>query len=228
MNIRALLFDMDGLLLDSEMLHIRAYQRLTEQLGHPQDAEALKRFIGRSCRVTCGWLINDLGCEGTIDGLMAREKAIYFELLHQDRPEPLPGVAEFFNLADTKGLKRALVSSSPGFQVAPTMQVVTEHLKRPGTWSDHFHAVCTGDRVQHVKPSPDLYLLAAQDLKLSPTECLAFEDSPAGVQSAAAAGCKVVAVPNMYITDQDVSQGKADYVFDTLAEAYHALHPLLN
>ena len=225
---RAFLFDMDGLLLDTEDIHIRAYMELTRQLGVPQSFESLKRFIGHSHNVTVRFLKDDLGCEPAFEDLIAREQVIYFEILESERPRPLPGVREMFDLCEELGLKRALVSSSVAFQVGPTMQIVLDHLERRGKWTEHFHVVCTGDRVKRLKPAPDPYLLAAEELGLAPEECIAFEDSPAGVTAAHAAGCCVVAIPNMYLQSAEVAQDKAHYVYKTLSDAHVHMRQSLN
>ena len=227
-NIRAFLFDMDGLLLDTEMIHMRAYMELTRQLGCPQKADTLKRFIGHSHHVVCRWLVDELGCTDSSESLIAREQELYFSVLHNERPAPLPGVREWFDLADRMDMKRALVSSSVAHQVGPTMQIVTAHLNRAGAWKDNFQAICTGDRVSKLKPSPDLYILAMKELELDPGACVAFEDSPAGVAAAHAAGCRVVAVPNMYLKADEVTQGKTGHVYKTLADAYLNLDAILN
>jgi HAD superfamily hydrolase (TIGR01509 family) len=220
---RAFLFDMDGLLLDTEDIHIRAYMELTRQLDVPQTFNSLKRFIGHSHNVTVRFLKEDLRCAPTFEELIAREQKIYFDILESERPHPLPGVREMFDLCEQRGMKRALVSSSVAFQVGRTMEIVLEHIDRRGAWKEHFQAICTGDRVKHLKPAPDPYLLAISELGLSPQECVAFEDSPAGVTAAHEAGCCVVAIPNMYLLPDEVSQGKAHYVFKTLSEAHTAM-----
>jgi beta-phosphoglucomutase-like phosphatase (HAD superfamily) len=226
--IRALLFDMDGLLLDTETIHINAYVELTARLGKPQTAQSLVRFIGHSHLVSCKWLIEELGCEGTIDGLIEQELAIYYRMLKEERPAPLPGVAAMFDSGDARGLKRALVSSSAGPQVDPTMQIVIEHLGRAGHWKEHFQSIATGEMVAKRKPAPDLYQLAVKNLGLAPEQCVAFEDSAAGVSAAHAAGVRVAAVPNSYLNAADVTQGKADYEFATLADAHASLDRLLS
>lgn len=224
----AFLFDMDGLLMDTEDVHIRAYMKLTQRLGKAQSFDSLKRFIGHSHHVTCKWLVEGLGFENPMEELIAWEHELYFQILDDEKPSPLPGVRELFDLGDELQLKRALVSSSIHKQVDPTMRILTENLKRMGEWKSHFQAICTGDRVQRLKPSPELYLLATKELNLDPRHCIAFEDSPAGVSAAHAAGCRVVAIPNMYLNAEEVSQGKAHYVFKTLAEAHKNMDAILN
>ncbi|HYF48482.1 MAG TPA: HAD family phosphatase [Planctomycetota bacterium] len=226
---RALLFDMDGLLLDTEMLHIRAYQRLCARHGKPQKAETLMNFIGHTSLVTTRWLIHDVGIKMDAEVLIREEMSYYGQLLEELRPTPMPGVAEMFALAEQHGLKRALVSSSSHELVDPTMEVLLSHLGKrhpAGQWRVHFDSVCTGDRVKQRKPAPDLYLLAVRELGLQPGECLAFEDSPAGVSAAHAAGVQLIAVPNMYLKDRDVAQNKTKWVFESLADAHAEVRKL--
>ena len=227
--VRALLFDMDGLLLDTEDIHIRAYMELCRQLGKPQPFEALKRFIGLSHHVTVTFLTDDLGFKHLDkEELILREQAIYFEILAREKPHPFPGVREMFKLADERGLKRGLVSSSNAHQVAPTMEVVLGHLDCRGCWKEYFQTICTGDRLERLKPHPDPYLLAAKELGLHPSECVVFEDSPAGVQAAHAAGCRVVAIPNIYLTHDEVVQGRTPHVYRSLLDAHANLAAFLD
>lgn len=220
MKTKAFLFDMDGLLLDTEWLHICAYMEMTKRLGKPQEAETLKRFIGHSNLITCQWLIDELGCAGTRDELIAEEFRIYCEILEEKRPEPFRGVRELFAFGDARGFHRALVSSSFRHMVDPTMKILADHIERPGHWHEHFHVICTGDRVERLKPAPDIYLLAMKELNVSPDECVAFEDSPAGVTAAHTAGCRVVAIPNMYLKAGSVPHDRTHFVFESLHEAF--------
>jgi beta-phosphoglucomutase-like phosphatase (HAD superfamily) len=227
-KIQALLFDMDGLLLDTEGMYIQVYSDLSRRLGRPQPPEVFKAFIGYSTYVTCDRVRELVQFSGTVEELVAKEEEIYFEFLERTRPKPFPGALELFELTEKRGLKRGLVSSTLARKVDPTMQVVTDHLGRRGNWRTHFHTVCTGDCVKNLKPAPDLYQLAARNLKLDPEECAAFEDSPAGVAAAHAAGCRVVAVPNIHLAGVDVANGKADHVFASLLEAYCHIEKVLN
>lgn len=220
MKIRALLFDMDGLLMDTELIHIKAYIKLTTELGVPQGFDAIKRFIGHSHVVACGTLIKELELKLEMGEMIRQQNKMYIDILQSEKPAPLPGVREWFNFCDERKLPRALVSSSKAHQVSPTMDVVMSHLERRAPWREYFHSVCSGDRVERLKPEPDIYRLAIKELNLQPEECVAFEDSPAGVTAAHAAGVRVVAIPNMYLNRDEVVQGKTKHVYQTLHEAY--------
>jgi beta-phosphoglucomutase-like phosphatase (HAD superfamily) len=228
LSIRAFLFDMDGLLLDTESIHIRAYAELTSKLGRAQSHESLRQFIGHTHVVTCKWLIEEAGCRATMEELVEAEHARYFEILEEERPQPLPGVREMFDTGDRLKFGRALVSSSVKHQVDPTMQIVTDHLGKAGPWRDHFQAISTGDRVEARKPAPDLYLLAMKEMGLEPRECVAFEDSPAGITSALAAGLRVVAIPNLHLDADEVVQSRTPLVYRTLLDAATDLERILS
>jgi beta-phosphoglucomutase-like phosphatase (HAD superfamily) len=225
-KVRAFLFDMDGLLMDTELLHTHAYMELTVRYGKPQTEKALFNFIGHTAPVTTKWLNETVGIKIELETLIEEELEIYYRLLDERKPPSLPGVREMFALGEQHGLRRALVSSSIRKQVDPTMKLVCGHIGKDGHWHAHFDTVCTGDRVTNRKPAPDLYQLALKELGLQPTEAIAFEDSPAGVSAAHAAGIPVVAVPNTYLRDRDVAQGKAQWVFDSLADAHKEMRKL--
>ncbi|MFH0939548.1 MAG: HAD family phosphatase [Planctomycetota bacterium] len=228
LKTHALLFDMDGLLLDTESIHLRAYAELTRRLGNPQPAEIFKQFIGEPHLATAQWLIGELGLAGPCDKLIAQQQDIFLQMVATERPAPMPGVGEIFDRCDQCALKRGLITSSEEVQVNPIMQVMTEHLNRPGNWKNLFDVVCTGDQVKNLKPSPDLYLLAIEKLKLPASACLVLEDSPAGIIAAHAAGCRVIAVPNLYLKAEDVAQGKADFVCASLLDVLKNFDQIIN
>jgi beta-phosphoglucomutase-like phosphatase (HAD superfamily) len=225
-KVRAFLFDMDGLLMDTEIVHTHAYMELSARYGKPQPAEKLFDFIGHTAPITTKWLVETVGIDADPDALIEEELDIYYRLLDERRPPAMPGVREMFALGEQHGLNRALVSSSIRVQVEPTMKLVCGHIGKSGEWRSHFHTVCTGDRVVNRKPAPDLYQLALKELGLASKDCIAFEDSPAGVTAAHAAGIPVVAVPNTYLKGRDVAQGKAQWVFESLADAHHEMRKL--
>jgi beta-phosphoglucomutase len=220
MKIRALLFDMDGLLLDTELIHIQAYVRLTTELGVPQEMDSIKRFIGFSHTVACGTLIDELKLKLTLDEMIQLQHEIFVRILEEAQPQPLPGVREWFDLCDEHKLPRALVSSSKPHQVSPSMTIIMRHLKRDEAWRGFFHSVCSGDRVERLKPEPDIYNLALKELGFAPQECVAFEDSPAGVRAAHAAGLNVVAIPNKYLTREQVVHKDTRHVYASLLDAH--------
>jgi HAD superfamily hydrolase (TIGR01509 family) len=131
-----------------------------------------------------------------------------------DEVELLPGVEAFIKQANDLGLPMAVASSS-------SAEWVIGHLER-FRLRHYFKSVVTSEDVQHVKPEPDLYLLALQNLGLSNVSVLAFEDSPNGIKAAKAAGLHCLAVPNLITREMDLQQ--ADKMYGSFLE----LHPDLD
>lgn len=219
--IRAILFDMDGLLIDTEDLHMRAFAEAATQLGYPSKPEHYLAWIGHSSMSLAQWLAQRVTAGTTPQAIVDLERDIYFRILREERPQPLPGVRAWLDHCDERRLGRGLVSSTVYEQLVPTMQVVLAHLGRPERVEDTFGIVTSGDRVPRMKPAPDPYLQTAQALGVEPHECIVFEDSPAGVAAGRAAGCHVVAIPNVYLKAEDVAKD-AHLNFPTLEAAFQA------
>jgi len=187
----ACLFDLDGLLLDTEPLHAEAWQRAASQFGRPLSAAELMSLRGRR-RHDCadqvlGW-IHAAGIETpSRDQLLAVRQPIAEALLV--RAQPMPGAPELVAHCHARGLPMALATSSSRSAV--------ELKASPHPWLQLITVRVHGDdpQLRQGKPAPDVFLLAAERLGANPAECWAFEDSPAGVQSARAAGCTVHVLP---------------------------------
>jgi sugar-phosphatase len=180
--IRGLIFDMDGVLADSEPLQARAWVETLERYGIRVDERYFDRWIG----IPNGDLAVDLVARFRIpaapEQISAERQALYLRLAESELA-PFPGLAE--SLAGL-ALPKAVATSS-------TRADATLMLARTGL-APHFRVVVTVDDVTATKPDPEIYVKAAAGLGLSPGDCAAIEDSPAGVASARAAGCYVVAV----------------------------------
>ena len=185
--IDALIFDFDGLLIDSETPLFEIWQRLYREHGCVLQLEDWQHALG-----TFGGfdpyadLIARTGSGPDRATLAPRIRAE-----HVERCTVLPllaGVADVFDAADAAGLKTAVASSSSLDWVGPFLD---QH-----QLTARLHAICTRDDVARVKPAPDLFLLAAERIGVAPDRCLVFEDSPNGLRAAHAAGMWAVAVPN--------------------------------
>lgn len=185
--MRALFFDFDGLICDTERAARRSWAELYALLGTALPPEVWERMAGRSnghetAAADLGARLRRPVTPGELAWRTARKQALSNE-------EPLrPGVAELMATAKTRGLLLAVVSSSPAGWVHG-------HLYRLGI-VHRFRAVITGDDEPRHKPAPDLYLRALATTGLVPADAVAFEDSPSGVTAALAAGLRCVAVPN--------------------------------
>jgi len=171
--IRALLFDMDGLLLNSEDIYVQAYVELSQQMGCPHPAEVFRQFIGVSSPLTVRTLVQDYGFPCTPEELNQKQRQLYYDLLERLQPEPFPGARETMEAGRRLGLKLGLVTSTTARTVDITIRSIAPHLwpqHDAAGWRKHFHTVATADRVERVKPAPDLYQLAIREVGLQPQE----------------------------------------------------------
>jgi HAD superfamily hydrolase (TIGR01509 family) len=204
--IRGLIFDFDGLILDTELPAFRAWEEICLEHGCPLPLELWASCIGTSWKFdVLGYLEGRLGRELDRPALAARHHRRELELISQE--EPLPGVRDYIAGAKRLGLKLGLASSS-------SRAWVVHHLARLGLEREFDSIKCAED-VGRAKPDPDLYRAVLAELALEPEEALALEDSPNGVLAARRAGLFCVAVPNP-LTSRLPLDG-ADLLLDSLA-----------
>lgn len=206
--LRALVFDFDGLILDTETPEFRAWQEVFAAYGTTLTTADWAHVIGS---MDHGWdaaaeITRRTGQSVDRDELRATWKARQVELLALETIRP--GVLELLKEAKLRGLGLAVASSSPRWWVEG-------NLTRLGIF-DSFDAVCTGDEVARTKPDPAVYLLAVSRLAVSPDTALALEDSPNGAVAARAAGLRCVIVPNDVSRHLDLSA--ADAVLPSLEQ----------
>ena len=208
MSVDAVVFDLDGLLLDSEHLWDEAREALTHERGGRWHARAQADMMGMSSLEWSRYMHERLGVpespEQISDDVVRRMKALYAERL------PLvPGAEEAVErLAARWPLGLASSSNRPLIDLAL-------ELSRMGP---HFRASVSSEEVAHGKPAPDVYLETARRLGVDPARAAAIEDSHNGVLSAAAAGMRVVAVPNRRFPPGEEVLQRADVVLESLAE----------
>jgi HAD superfamily hydrolase (TIGR01509 family) len=203
--IRAVIFDLDGLLLDTEVLWQRAEAELFRRHGEVFTMEDKLAVMGTSFEVTARYFAERLG-RPLSDGPGLVEEVI--DLMHaelQAQVDARPGAIELVErLRGTVPL--GLASNSP--------RRLVDQALASARLTDCFGAIVTSDDVERPKPAPDIYLLACSRLGVPPADALALEDSPSGIAAAKAAGLTVVAVPQFAETDVSA----ADRVIDSLEE----------
>jgi len=204
---RCVVFDLDGVIADSEPLHARANAEYFAGLGPGLVDEALlDSMMGRRVRD-----LTDVVARRSRrppDEVFAERERVFWRLLEEGL-EPRPGVQEAIARLRAAGLTLAVASSGTRGYVA--------HVLRALGIADRFAAIATGEDVRRGKPAPDVYLLAAERLGVAPGVCAAVEDAPAGVAAARAAGMHVVAVPDGRTVGMDFTG--ADAVVPDLAGA---------
>lgn len=204
MTVRALVFDFDGLILDTERPVYEAWRWVFEEHGVELSLDEWAAVIGRAD----AWNpLDRLASVAELDhDVLGRRREVRDALLHAE--SVLPGVVELLTAARSMGLAVGIASSSPMDWVAP-------HLERLGLAESFECLACWREGVSG-KPAPDLYLEAVAALGASPEEAIAFEDSANGVAAAKAAGLWCVAVPHGLTAGLDLSA--ADLILDSLAD----------
>jgi HAD superfamily hydrolase (TIGR01509 family) len=202
----AILFDLDGLLADSETLHCQAWQTTLAAHG-----------LAITTAFYCDWWVRrGLGITKFIQArnpaldvaLLRRQKAAEYAHLVATRCQPMPGAIELLDHLAAGRWPLALASSA----WSDAVQAVLTKL----AIADRFAAIVTGNDVPRAKPHPDIFLLAAARLGAAPARCVVLEDAEKGVLAAQAAGMKCIAVPTSFTADNDFSH--ADLVVPSLCE----------
>jgi HAD superfamily hydrolase (TIGR01509 family) len=206
MPIRALIFDFDGLVVDTETADFQAWQRLLAPYGHQLPWELWAESIGTRALVDPPeWLAAQTGQAIDTARLRTQHGELHREMILAS--DCLPGVRDRLQEATLLGLRVGMASSSPASWVLPQLERLQIR--------DVFSCVMTGDQVPRVKPDPALYRLALECLGVRPAEALAFEDSLNGLVAAQAAGLRTVVVPNPTTAAMDFRD--ADLVLSSLA-----------
>jgi beta-phosphoglucomutase len=187
-SIKACIFDLDGVIVDTAVYHFKAWKRLADELGINFTEHDNERLKGVS-RVRSLEIILELGgvtkTEAEQQELATRKNTWYVEMINRMTPaEILPGAKEFLETCRAAGIKTALGSAS----------------KNSGTILDKinmahlFDAIVDGNHVSKAKPDPEVFLKGAEALGVIPAECVVFEDAIAGVEAAINGGMKVVGI----------------------------------
>lgn len=216
MPIKAIVFDLDGLMVDSEPIAEQAWSTLLERHGYQVDREAIEAIIGLKLADSSRIIQARFDLPLTVEQIGAEKTRIFTAML-EGNLHPMPGLNELLKVIDERGLLRAVATSSDRSYARLALECVGIE--------NGFFAVITGDLVSHGKPAPDIYLAAAKALSLPPAQCLALEDSPFGVQAAKAAGMRCVAIPNAMTSRMDL--GTADWILPSLQVVAERLDTLI-
>ncbi len=186
LQLEALIFDMDGVLVDSEPLHLRAFQEIMQRYGQLWTEEENRRFLGQKDIEIAAIMIEELSMPVTPHAMVDEKETILREIFKKELA-PRPGLMSILKIAESMSLPMAVASSA----TLPTIELVVDLL---GIRSS-FKTLTSGDEVPKGKPAPDVFLLAAKRLDADPARCLVIEDTLNGIRAAKAAGMKCVAIP---------------------------------
>ena len=218
MKFKAVLFDMDGLMTDTETLHIRAWDVFLADFGVKLPESYLGRFVGMSIAANMREVMNTFGVKGSLEDLIIRRRDKYLDLVRQTGLTPAKGMKEILADIESKGLLKAIGTSSPRIEVELVAGMVLKALGIKKGPYEYFNTVVNAEDVAEPKPAPDIYLKCAEKLNLKPAECLVLEDSSSGIKSAKRAGCYCVAVQSPYSGHHDltIADKNVDSLLDVL------------
>jgi len=203
---KTILWDMDGVIADSNSFHFAAWQETFAKKEVNFTKEEFTKFFGTRNDFIIRNVLGEGLSEENLESIVQEKEACFREKA-RGNIKPFPGVIKLINTIKRGNFKLALVSSAP----KENIDLLTSELNLEGI----FHCVVSGREVAESKPSPQIYLLAAEKLGVQPENCIVIEDSPLGVKAAKAAGMRCLAVTNTH-PKQDLED--ADRVVDSLED----------
>jgi beta-phosphoglucomutase len=206
-NIKAVIFDMDGVLTDSEPLINAAAIEMFREMGLTVRPEDFIPFVGTGENRYIGGVAEKYGVPLDIPAAKRRTYEIYLELVPRQL-QAFPGAGTVVTACRRAGLMTSVASSADRIKI-------TANLRKIGLPPESWDTIVTGEDVTRTKPDPEIFLAAAERLRLSPRDCTVVEDAPNGIQAAKAAGMRCVAVAQTFPAEQLTA---ADLVRATLAD----------
>lgn len=209
--IRGVLFDMDGLIVDTEKYYTRFWQEAAACYGFTMTPEQSLKMRGLGSKAGVDMIHSFFGPQGDYFQLRAKRIQLMEAHLSRHPVEAKPGIGELLTALEARGIAAAVTSSSP-------RERIERYLTGLGLYH-RFQKICSGRELANGKPAPDIYLLGAETLGLDPGECLALEDAPSGLLSAYRAGCLPVMIPDLSLPDETtlpLLYAKADTLADVI------------
>ena len=215
--MKAVIFDMDGVIIDSEPVHYEVGQFLFKELGIEIPDSVLKTFVGLGDRNMWSRIKASYRLRESVEYLVARDRRMYLEILSEflrkNEIGPVPGARDLIkNLYENK-VRLALASSSP-------LEVIRRVLSSFEI-AEYFNAIVSGDEVRKSKPAPEIFLRSSLFLGLPGEDCVVIEDSKNGIEASISAGMRCIGFANRGSGEQDLS--KADLVIESFIGVDFAL-----
>jgi len=209
-SIQAVIFDMDGLMLDTERLDREHFGRAAADFGYLELEPIYLETVGRNWSDTRKHFQQVLGENFPFDELRARWRTYSKDYANKFGVPLKTGLENLLSVLDRIGIPKAVATSTQRHDALPLLETVA--------LLNRFTVVVTGDEVSHGKPAPDIFLTAARRLSVDPKCCVVFEDSPAGIAAAHAAGMVPILVPDV-VPPTDETRRIAHRVLSSLEEA---------
>ncbi len=204
--IQAILFDVDGVVVESELLHMQTFNELLEPLGiHISEKDWKTRFLGAGSAKVMSTLFNEYGVNKDPQPWISRRRILYQDRVAKGDLNPVLGFLDFYKSVKTANLPIAFVSTGHPVNLSAALGSL-------GLLDQH--PIIDVTQVARLKPDPEAYILGAQALNVSPSSCLVFEDSPIGVEAAKAANMTCVALTT---TNPAEDLQQADFIINNFA-----------
>lgn len=213
-RVSAVIFDMDGLMLDTERIYQVAWRSAGQELGYYLSDTLLYSTTGRPAHDCYRLLLEDQGQDFPLDQFKSVSSVHWESHVSRHGIAQKPGLSELLDLLDHHKVPKAVATST-----AYTKALFSLHA---AGLENRFTDIVAGDQIQHGKPAPDIFLAAAKKLGVDPTECIALEDSEAGVIAASSAGMHTIMVPDVKQPAPDIAV-RAYRVFSSLHEVYELI-----
>lgn len=195
--ITAILFDMDGLMIDTERMAQRAWQQAGAEFGFTLPDALYLQAVGRTAKATEALFCAGLGADFPFAAVYARKQHYLYTAIAEEGIPTKPGLAELLDRVDRQGIAKAVATST-------ARDLAIKKLTAAGLFNRFTTMVC-GDEVAQGKPAPDIFLAAAAKLGVAPTHCLVLEDSSAGIQAAHAARMRALWVPDLIAPSPEIA-----------------------
>ena len=205
--INAVIFDMDGVMIDSEPLWEKTERILLARRGIDYSPDYRDKIVGLNQRDSGRLLVDTFDLDETVEDII-NERISILTSIYEEELELIPALVPLLEQLAREGYRLAVASSSPLRVVTFVLDMFSLH--------NHFLTVVSGDSVGNGKPHPDIYLHTADMLGVVPAECVAIEDSINGLRSAKGAGMYCIAIPDKRLTPEQFES--ADVILDSLRE----------
>ncbi|HBJ1647633.1 HAD family phosphatase [Clostridium botulinum] len=204
--MRAFIFDMDGVIIDSEPIHRQVHGEIMNTLGINISKGELALYAGATNEYIFTKLKERYGIKKSVSELMDYKSKLIINKVKEESLEPINGIRELLNALRKNNIKIAIGSSSPRSLIEAVIDKFNLH--------SAFDCIVSGEEVERSKPYPDVYIEVSKKLGINPEKCIVVEDSHNGVQAAKSAGMKCIGFNNVNSGNQDLS--KADVRVDTI------------
>lgn len=206
--MKAFIFDMDGVIIDSEPIHFQVDIETMKHLGCNMSKKELEKYVGTTNEYMLTDIKKNYNIKESIEEITDYKMKLTKRKIIESDLEPIEGIKELLVNLKENNIPAAIASSSP----IDFINIVVEKFKI----RDYFQYIVSGEEVVNGKPAPDIYIKTAKKLGFDPKDCTVIEDSKNGVQAAKSAGMKCIGFANVNSGNQDLS--KADIIVDSIKE----------